>query len=82
MRSFIEFLLEEVNDSNIKGFCVDYELYGNYFYAKFPDKTRLIRFCNLSKKSDLDSLSLKKLIEQLEDFGEFRSISLHSWNSG
>lgn len=81
MRSFIDFLLEELNDSNIRGCSIDYEFYGNYFYAKFPDKTRLVKFCNLSKKSDLNVPSLKKLIEQLEDAGEYRSISLHSWNS-
>jgi uncharacterized protein Usg len=81
MRRFIEFLLEELNDSNITGFSIDYEFYGNYFYTKFPDKTRLVKFCNLSKKSDLNALSLVKLIEHLEDAGEYRSISLHSWNS-
>ncbi len=81
MRRFIEFLLEELNDSNITGFSIDYEFYGNHFYAKFPDKTRLVKFCNLSKKADLNLLSLEKLIEQLEDAGEYRSISLHSWNS-
>lgn len=81
MRRFVEFLLEELNDSNINGFSIDYEFYGNYFYEKFPDKTRLVKFCNLSKKSDLSVHSLEKLIEHLEDAGEYRSISLHSWNS-
>jgi uncharacterized protein Usg len=81
MRSFIEFLLQELNDSNIMGFSIDYEFYGNYFYAKFPDKTCLVKFCNLSKKSGLDKISIEKLIEQLENFGEYRSISLHSWDS-
>lgn len=81
LHSFIEFLLEELNDSNVIGFSIDYEFYGNYLHSKMPKKTKLTKFCNLSMSSNLDLPSLERLIKELEDLGEYRSISLHSWNS-
>lgn len=61
-------------------FCIDYELYAQYLYFRFPEKIRLLRWANLSlrRKEWFTLMKNKKTQKALGLI--FNSVSLHSWN--
>jgi hypothetical protein len=64
-------------DHNEASFVSDYEIYGQYFYSKYSNKSILEHWFNLSRgRSDYSYIISKILAENRQ---RYKTISFHSW---
>lgn len=66
----VDDLLETRNGKDMSPFSIDYELYAQYIFSRYPEMINLERWGNLS----LEELRVNK-------FAGYASVSIHSYNS-
>jgi hypothetical protein len=80
--SSVEELIDAVVQSNFSSetspFSIDYELYAQFVYMNFPEKTRITKWSNIAIQR-VGSLSPQITKESMRYKDDFSSISFHAY---